>query len=41
MESNSARPLPRIDILKRIMNVMGYETIITAKKGNYALKAAL
>ncbi|MBD3392615.1 MAG: helix-turn-helix domain-containing protein [Chitinivibrionales bacterium] len=34
MESSSARPLPRINILKRIVNAMGYETIITAKKGS-------
>jgi len=41
MESSSAKPLPRIDILKRIMTAMGYETIITAQKGRLAFRAAL
>lgn len=41
MESNNAKTLPRIDILRRIMSATGYETIITAKKGRFAVKAAL
>jgi len=41
MESINAKPLPRIDILRRIMNSMGYETIITARKGRQAFQAAL
>jgi DNA-binding XRE family transcriptional regulator len=41
MESSSARPLPRLDILKRIMNAMGYETVVMARKGKLAFKAAL
>ena len=41
MESSSARPLPRLDIIKHVMNAMGYETIVTAKKGKLAFAATL
>jgi transcriptional regulator with XRE-family HTH domain len=41
IETNASRTLPRLDLFKRILQAIGYETIIVARKGNRVIKTAL
>ena len=41
IETNSSRTLPRLDLFKRILQSVGYETFIVAQKGGRVIKTAL
>lgn len=41
IETNASHTLPRPDLFKRILQAIGYETIIVARKGNKVIKTAL
>lgn len=41
IETGAAKTLPRIDLFNRILGAVGYETLLTAKKGRIAIQVAL
>jgi len=41
IETNASRTLPRLDLFKKILQSVGYETFIVARKGRRVIKAAL
>jgi transcriptional regulator with XRE-family HTH domain len=41
IETGSSRTLPRLDLFKRILQSVGYETLIVAKKKGRIIRVAL
>ena len=41
IETNASHTLPRLDLFKRILQSVGYETLIVARKGGRVIKAVL